>query len=95
MFLDFRCFGDSFETSVPWDKCEQLCYNTKAVIEEECKRRNITKFGMSCRITQVYDAGACVYFYFAFRDTEMAQPTKVYEEIEHAARETILSSGEE
>lgn len=27
--LEFYIVAESFETSVPWDKCEQLCRNTK------------------------------------------------------------------
>lgn len=53
-----------------------------------------------CRVTQVYDAGACVYFYFAFNyddgfeaDAVLTDPIQVYEKIESAAREEILALG--
>lgn len=55
---------------------------------------------LCARVTQVYDAGACVYFYFAFNyedgfeaDAVITDPIKVYENIEAAARDEILSLG--
>uniref|UniRef100_A0A8C3H6X1 Alkylglycerone-phosphate synthase n=1 Tax=Chrysemys picta bellii TaxID=8478 RepID=A0A8C3H6X1_CHRPI len=62
--LDYYVIGESFETSVPWD-----------------------------RVTQTYDAGACVYFYFAFNYRGISDPIHVYEQIETAAREEILANG--
>ena len=34
------------------------------------------------RVTQTYDAGACVYFYFGFNYRGIAKPVELYEEIE-------------
>lgn len=34
------------------------------------------------RVTQTYDAGACVYFYFGFNYRGISDPVHVYEEIE-------------
>lgn len=36
----------------------------------------------SCRVTQTYDAGACVYFYFAFNYRGLSDPVHVYEQVE-------------
>uniref|UniRef100_A0A7N6AK73 Alkylglycerone-phosphate synthase n=1 Tax=Anabas testudineus TaxID=64144 RepID=A0A7N6AK73_ANATE len=62
--MDYYVIGESFETSVPWD-----------------------------RVTQTYDVGACVYFYFAFNYKGLSDPIHVYDEVEHAAREEILANG--
>ncbi|KAL7024101.1 hypothetical protein ACKWTF_012903 [Chironomus riparius] len=92
--LDYGIVAESFETSVPWDKCESLCRNTKAVVRQECKKHGIDHYLISCRVTQTYDAGACVYFYFGFRwNTECQNPVDLYEEIELMARNEILASG--
>ena len=40
------------------------------------------KFHCSCRVTQTYDAGACVYFYLAFIYTDVSDPMGAFEEIE-------------
>lgn len=44
-------------------------------------------------MTQTYDAGACVYFYFGFNYSQVKNPVEVYEHIESAARNEILLSG--
>ncbi|KAJ8897509.1 hypothetical protein PR048_002856 [Dryococelus australis] len=49
---------------------------------------------VSCRVTQTYDTGSCVYFYFAFKWTEEhTDPLGLYECLEEKAREEILASG--
>lgn len=47
----------------------------------------LTLFG-HFRVTQVYDTGACVYFYFGFRYVGIKDPVKVYESIE--VRYTVM-----
>ncbi|EEC00199.1 alkyldihydroxyacetonephosphate synthase, putative [Ixodes scapularis] len=92
--LDFSVVAESFETSVPWDRVVDLCRNVKDVIVRECHSHGVSLPPLaSCRVTQTYDAGACVYFYFAFNYTGVQDPVHVYEEIEAAAREEILACG--
>lgn len=92
--LDFSVVAESFETSVPWDRVVDLCRNVKDVIVHECHSHGVSLPPLaSCRVTQTYDAGACVYFYFAFNYTGVQDPVHVYEEIEAAAREEILACG--
>ncbi|XP_030873308.1 alkyldihydroxyacetonephosphate synthase, peroxisomal [Leptonychotes weddellii] len=45
------------------------------------------------RVTQIYDAGACIYFYFAFNYRGISDPLTVFEQTEAAAREEILANG--
>ena len=47
----------------------------------------------SCRVTQVYDTGACVYFYFGFIWKGLKDPLRVFSEIEEEAREEIMKLG--
>ncbi|XP_063789462.1 alkyldihydroxyacetonephosphate synthase, peroxisomal [Pseudophryne corroboree] len=92
--MDYYLIGESFETSVPWDRVLDLCRNVKERIVRECKERGVQFPPFStCRVTQTYDAGACVYFYFAFNYRGLSDPIHVYEEIEFAAREEILANG--
>ena len=89
------CFiGESFETSVPWPRVLDLCRNTKDRIRRECKKLN-TKFDplVSCRVTQTYDAGACVYFYMAFSAQGIADPVQACDDVESAARDEVIASG--
>ncbi|XP_051565248.1 alkyldihydroxyacetonephosphate synthase, peroxisomal-like [Myxocyprinus asiaticus] len=92
--MDYYVIGESFETSVPWDRVLDLCRNVKERIVLECKERGVQFPPLStCRVTQTYDAGACVYFYFAFNYRGLSDPVHVYEQVEHAAREEILANG--
>ena len=86
--------GESFETSVPWSQAFSLCENVKRRIHEECASRGIggTPF-VTCRVTQLYPTGVCIYFYFAFYFKGLAKPAEIYMEIEQAARDEILRSG--
>eukprot|EP00064_Thunnus_orientalis_P016181 superscaffoldBa00003152_g16244 len=92
--MDYYVIGESFETSVPWDRVLDICRNVKARIIGDCKERGVQFPPLStCRVTQTYDAGACVYFYFAFNYRGLSDPVHVYEQVEHGAREEILANG--
>ncbi|CAL1275276.1 unnamed protein product [Larinioides sclopetarius] len=92
--LDFGILSESFETSVPWDKVIDLCKNVKYRIEKEVSRYAIPNPPLvSCRVTQSYDVGACVYFYFAFSCLGVSDAITIYEEIEMAARDEVLANG--
>ncbi len=86
--------GESFETSVPWSQALSLCDNVKRRIAAEHAARGLpgTPF-ISCRVTQVYQTGVCVYFYLAFYHKGVEQPSAVFAELERSARDEILHSG--
>ena len=94
MGFEYSVVAESFETSVPWDRCLDLCNNVKDRLFRECKEHGI-QFPpyVTCRVTQTYDAGACVYFYFGFNYRGISNPVQVYEAIENLAREEILANG--
>lgn len=93
MALEFKIVAESFETSVPWDRASALCHNVKECIRIECEKINITKYLISCRVTQTYDAGCCVYFYFGFNYVGHDDPVHTYEQIENRARDEIIANG--
>ncbi|KAK6018293.1 hypothetical protein OSTOST_16133 [Ostertagia ostertagi] len=80
--MEYGVFGESFETSAPWDKVLNLCRNVKELIKRKSKELGVKWAIISCRIPQVYDAGACVYFYFAFSCRGLDNPLEVYNKIE-------------
>lgn len=90
---DFSVVAESFETSVPWDRALALCRKVKHRIAIECNRRNIKHHFVCCRVTQTYDAGCVIYFYFAYNYVNHSDPVQVYEEIEDVARDEILAVG--
>jgi len=93
--MDYSVIGESFETSVPWNMVEKLCRNVKSLLMREAKRHGIVyPILATSRVTQVYDSGACVYFYFGFNYRGLnGDPVEVYESIETAARNEILACG--
>ncbi|XP_049801936.1 alkyldihydroxyacetonephosphate synthase isoform X2 [Schistocerca nitens] len=91
--LEYNVVAESFETSVPWDRTLSLCNNVKHRLSQECQDHGIKKFLISCRVTQTYDAGCCVYFYFGFSSKGLADPLATYELLEEHARDEILASG--
>lgn len=86
--------GESFETSVPWSQAISLCANVKRRLAEEYAARKLPGNPFTtCRITQLYQTGVAVYFYFGFHHKGVERPAEVYAELEHAARDEILRSG--
>ncbi len=92
--MKHHILGESFETSVPWSQLIPLCDNVKRRLHEEYRKRNLpgNPF-VTCRVTQVYETGVCVYFYFAFYHKGVEDPSGVYAELERCARDEILASG--
>ncbi len=86
--------AESFETSVPWSNVVELCDRVKKRVVAEHARRNLPGSPyVTCRVTQLYPTGVCVYFYLAFYYKGVENPSEVFSEIEHAARDEILKSG--
>ena len=92
--MKHHILGESFETSVSWSEALSLCANVKRRVADEYTARKLpgTPF-VTCRVTQVYQTGVCVYFYFGFHHKGVAEPYRAYAELEHAARDEILRSG--
>jgi alkyldihydroxyacetonephosphate synthase len=92
--LNYGFAGESFETSVPWENVLELCNKVKERIRIAARERGVggTPF-VSCRVTQLYDTGACVYFYFGFLWRGLKEPLRVFSEVEEEARDEILRLG--
>jgi alkyldihydroxyacetonephosphate synthase len=86
--------AESFETSASWSDALAVCNNVRNRLHEEHSKRNLPgKPFISCRVTQVYQTGVCIYFYFAYYFKGVDNPSEVFNEMEHAAREEVLKSG--
>lgn len=92
--MDHYWVFESFEASIAWPlvlKCRNSVHN---YITEECKRRGIKHPPLvMTRLTQVYDTGAVLYFYFGFNWKGIDSPMKVYKQIEDGARNVIMALG--
>jgi alkyldihydroxyacetonephosphate synthase len=92
--LDHWVIAESFETSVAWSEALALCRNVKQRIWQEHAKRGLPgRPFISVRVTQLYDTGVCLYFYFAFHYKGVDAPSDVFAELERAARDEILRSG--
>jgi len=92
--FNYYFIAESFETSVPWANVLDICNKVKERIVNSCKEKGVTqKPFVSCRVTQTYDTGACVYFYFGFIYRGLADPLKTYVEVETEARDEIIKLG--
>jgi len=92
--LNHYLLAESFETSAAWTDVMAVCNNVKRRLHEEHSKRNLPgKPFISCRVTQVYPTGAAIYFYFAYYFKGVDNPSEVFSEMEHAARDEVLKSG--
>jgi len=86
--------AESFETSVPWGNVLELCHKVKQKVISCCRDNGVKHDPfVSCRVTQLYDTGAAVYFYFGFVYKGLPDPLLVYNEIESVARDEIIKYG--
>eukprot|EP01095_Lingulamoeba_sp_RSL-Kostka_P002218 TRINITY_DN13097_c0_g1_i1.p1 TRINITY_DN13097_c0_g1~~TRINITY_DN13097_c0_g1_i1.p1 ORF type:complete len:634 (+),score=276.85 TRINITY_DN13097_c0_g1_i1:60-1961(+) len=86
--------GESFETSVPWANVLTLCKRVKERTIQAGIDRDLP-YAVECsyRVTQLYDTGACIYFYFGFIFRGVEDPIRMFNEIEEEARNEILACG--
>lgn len=92
--MNYQFIGESFETSCPHENVLALCENVKKMIATSAKKNGVTKEPfISCRVTQLYDTGVAVYFYFGFVWHGLKDPVGVFNAIEHDARDEILKYG--
>jgi alkyldihydroxyacetonephosphate synthase len=90
----FGILGESFETSVPWDRIEAVCRAAERALEAECAARGVAgRPYLSYRVTQTYPTGVCVYFTMAFSGRGLADPSAAFHEIEQRLRQVILDHG--
>jgi len=93
-FSQFGIAAESFETSAPWDRVEELCAAVEQALAAECSARGVagTPY-LSYRVTQTYHHGVCIYFTLAFSIRGLADPGAVFHEIEQSLRQVILDHG--
>ena len=92
--FNYWYIGESFETSVPWANVHQLVRNVKQKLRQSCQERGIVHPPFcSARVTQCYETGCAVYFYFGFNYRGLSDPVACYLQIEEEARDEILANG--
>jgi alkyldihydroxyacetonephosphate synthase len=80
--------------STCWSDALALCENVKRRVRAEHAALRLPGYPfISCRVTQLYQTGVCVYFYLAFHHKGVADPIAAFAAIETGARDEILRSG--
>ena len=91
---DLHVIGETFETTAPWSKIQQICQGVESRLQERHR-----EFGLpgrpyiSYRITQLYHTGVCIYFMFGVYTKGVESPEEVFGRIEYSLREAILKNG--
>src|SRR5207247_1152082 len=83
--------GESFETSAAWGDALALCVNVKRRLTDEHAARKLPGAPfVTCRVTQLYPTGVCIYFYFAYYYKGVDRPSEVYAEMVRAGSTGFL-----
>lgn len=92
--LQHNILAESFETSVPWSQAQELIDRVKRAIYEAHDERKLPgRPFVSCRVTQIYETGCCIYFYMAFYAKGVSDAVGAYHEIESIARKEVIAAG--
>ncbi len=90
----YHIIGETYETTVPWDRVMPVIEAVDKRAKELHEAANLPgKAYVSPRITQLYHTGVCIYFTHGFSTKGVAHPEKVFGEIEHELRQTIIAAG--
>ena len=93
-FNQFQILGETFETSVPWNRIHEVCDGVQEELTDQCDRHNVYgKPYLAYRVTQTYPTGVCIYFTMGFSGKGLDHPEAVYHQIEHRLRQVILDNG--
>lgn len=93
-FNKYYVLGETFETSVPWNKIHQVTQGVEKELNRQREKYNVPGNAyLSYRVTQTYHTGVCIYFTMGIYVKGLDKPAAVFSKIEHALREVILENG--
>ena len=93
-FNQFLILGETFETSVPWNRIHEVTGSVEKELHAQCRAHGVLgKPYLSYRVTQTYHTGVCIYFTMGFSGKGLARPVETYHDIEARLRQTILDQG--
>lgn len=90
----FNVLGESFETSVPWDRIHDVCKAVREELAVQMKEHAVqgTPY-LGYRATQTYHTGVCIYFTMGFSGNGLEDPEGVFHDVESRLRQVILDNG--
>ena len=93
-FMDQNIIGETLESAVPWSNVIKVSEEVTKKLKELHKKHNLPgSFLFGSRLSKVYHSGACMYNTIAMSFKGIEKPDKVFGEIEHELRKTIIENG--
>jgi alkyldihydroxyacetonephosphate synthase len=90
--FDLGIMIDSLEPSVTWSKFWTLVNSIKETWYSETRKRNLMQI-LFFRVSQIYENGVTVYFYYGIGPTKDRDQFEVYEELTGILQKTIKEAG--
>ncbi len=91
---DYYIIGETYETTVPWDRIHDVCAAVERVANSEHRRLGFPgKPFTSPRITQMYHTGVCIYFTHGLYHRGVEHGEEKFAEMERNIRAAIMDAG--
>lgn len=91
--MDFYVLCESVETSLPFGAVLKCCEAVNKNMKTLSKAHGISHSFICHRITQIYETGCCVYFFWAINYKGVKDPLGTFNTLEHQCRQIILDHG--
>lgn len=91
--LNYGGMSDSMETSCPWDKVMSLIKNVIDCAQTYFTKHNIPHHFAVYRVSQIYDEGCCIYFYFGIKPNVGTNGIEHFHNLEDEVKDTMIRSG--
>ena len=91
---DYYIIGETYETTVPWDKIHDVCAAVDRVAKAEHVRLGFPgRPFTSPRVTQMYHSGVCIYFTHGLYHRGITDGDAKFAEMERNIRAAIMDAG--
>jgi alkyldihydroxyacetonephosphate synthase len=91
---DYYVIGETYETTVPWDRIHDVCAAVDQVARSEHQRLGFPgRPFTSPRITQLYHSGVCIYFTHGLSHHGIEGGDEKFAEMERNIRTAIMDAG--
>jgi len=91
---DYYVIGETYETTVPWDRIHDVCAAVDRVAKSEHARLGFPgRPFTSPRLTQMYHSGVCIYFTHGLYHRGMEDGDAKFAEMERNIRTAIMDAG--
>lgn len=91
---DYFIIGETYETTVPWDRIHDVCAAVERVAKSEHQRLGFPgKPFTTPRVTQMYHSAVCIYFTHGLYHRGITDGDAKFAEMERNIRSAIMDAG--